>query len=110
MTKRQDVYGGINDSTNIVDANGVSQYDALNRPMMWEQTGTVSGTHDSAFARSHFKYDNLSRLTASWRDEQASKGEWYGYHVTGPLTVVAYNAEQVWTGAPQAATRTVDYY
>jgi len=100
----------VNDSTNIMDANGVSQYDALNRPMIWEQTGTASGTHDSAFARSHFNYDNLGRLTASWRDEQESKGEWYGYHVTGPLTGVAYNADQVWTGAPQNATRSVDYY
>jgi RHS repeat-associated protein len=76
---------------------------------MWEQTGTVSGTHDSAFARSHFAYDNLSRLTASWRDEQAGKGEWFGYHATGQLTDVAYNADNVSSGTPQNATRTVNY-
>jgi RHS repeat-associated protein len=76
---------------------------------MWEQTGTVSGTHDSAFAKSHFAYDNLSRLTASWRDEQAGKGEWFGYHATGQLTDVAYNADNVSNGTPQNATRTVNY-
>ncbi len=57
MTKRQDVYGGVNDSTNIVDSYGTSQYDALNRPTMWEQTGTVNGASNTAFARSHFAYD-----------------------------------------------------
>jgi RHS repeat-associated protein len=109
MTKRQDVYGGLNDSTNIMDSGGVSQYDQLNRPMMWEQIATVNGTHDSAFARSHFKYDSLSRLTGSWRDEQAGKGEWFGYHATGQLTDVAYNADNVSSGTPQNATRTVNY-
>src|SRR5882724_3836177 len=109
LMKRQDVLGGINDSTNIIDANGASQYDALNRPTIWEQTGTVNGTHDSAFARSHFAYDSLSRLTASWRDEQAGKGEWFGYHATGQLTDVAYNADNVSSGTPQNATRTVNY-
>lgn len=109
MIKRQDVYGGVNDSTNIMDSGGVSQYDQLNRPMMWEQTGTVNGTHDSAFARSHFTYDSLSRLTASWRDEQAGKGDWFGYHATGQLTDVAYNADNVSSGTPQNATRTVNY-
>jgi hypothetical protein len=82
MTKRQDVYGGVNDSTNVMDGSGVSQYDQLSRPMMWEQTGTVTlngvPVRNSAFAMSHFNYDNLGRLKASWRDEQASKGEWFG--------------------------------
>jgi RHS repeat-associated protein len=109
MIKRQDVLGGVNDSTNVVDLGGVSQYDQLNRPTMWEQTGTVNGTLDSAFARSHFGYDNLSRLTASWRDEEAGKGEWFGYHATGQLTDVAYNADNVSNGTPQNATRTVNY-
>jgi RHS repeat-associated protein len=109
MIKRQDVYGGVNDSTNVMDSGGVGQYDQLNRPTMSEQTATVNGIHDSAFARSHFAYDNLGRLTASWRDEQGSKGEWYGYHVTGQLTDVAYNADNVASGTPQNATRTVNY-
>jgi RHS repeat-associated protein len=109
LIKRQDVLGDVNDSTNVMDANGVSQYDALNRPTMWEQTGTATGTHDSTFARSHFNYDNLGRLTASWRDEQASKGEWFGYNATGQLTDVAYNADNVSSGTPLNATRTVHY-
>ena len=105
MIKRQDVLGGVNDSTDIIDGNGASQYDALNRPMLWEQTaaGNVS------FARSHFEYDSLSRLTASWRDEQAGKGEWFGYNATGELTGVSYNADGVSTGTPQHASRTVAY-
>jgi RHS repeat-associated protein len=109
MTRRQAVYGGINDSTNIVDSGGVSQYDQLNRPMLWEQTGTVNGVSNTAFARSHFKYDNLGRLAASWRDEQSNKGEWFGYDATGQLTGVSYNADQVWTGSPQNANRIVSY-
>ena len=105
MIKRQDVYGGVNDSTNIMDGAGVSQYDALNRPMMWEQTKAGN----TAFAWSHFNYDTLSRLTASWRDEQAGKGEWFGYNATGQLTGVSYNADGVSNGTPQNASRTVNY-
>ena len=105
MTQRQDVYGGVNDSTNIMDAGGASQYDQLNRPTMWEQTRIAN----QWFARSHFQYDKLGRLTASWRDEQSNKGEWFGYDATGQLTGVSYNADQVWTGSPQNANRIVSY-
>jgi RHS repeat-associated protein len=76
---------------------------------MWEQTGTVNGVSNTAFARSHFAYDSLSRLTGSWRDEQASKGEWYGYDATGQLTGVSYNADQAWSSTPVNASRTVSY-
>jgi RHS repeat-associated protein len=109
MTKRQDVQGGVNDSTNVMDGNGASQYDQLNRPLLWEQTGTVDGVGNTAFALSHFQYDNLSRLKASWRDEQAGKGESFGYDATGQLTDVSYNADGVSTGPPQNASRTVNY-
>jgi RHS repeat-associated protein len=105
MIKCQDVLGAVNDSTNVMDSGGVSQYDQLNRPMMWEQTGIGN----AAFARSHFNYDNLGRLKASWRDEQASKGEWFGYNATGQLTDVFYNADGVSSWTPQNATRTVSY-
>jgi RHS repeat-associated protein len=105
MIKCQDVLGGVNDSTNIMDSGGASQYDQLNRPMMWEQTGIGN----AAFARSHFNYDNLRRLKASWRDEQASKGEWFGYNATGQLTDVFYNADGVSSWTPQNASRTVSY-
>ncbi len=35
MTKRQAVYGGVNNSTNCP----IAQYDAFNGPLLWEQTG-----------------------------------------------------------------------
>lgn len=106
MTKRQNVYGGVNDSTNIIDAAGVSQYDALNRPTMWEQTGVGNPPW---FARSRFSYDNLGRLSGSWREEQQNKGESFAYDATGQLTEVAYNADEVWNGSGLDATRRVTY-
>src|SRR5205085_755062 len=51
MIKRQAVYGGVNDSLNVPS----QYYDALNRPTMWENTG--SG--DNAFARSWQQYDTV---------------------------------------------------
>ncbi|MEY2508897.1 MAG: hypothetical protein QOH01_3226, partial [Verrucomicrobiota bacterium] len=105
MIKRQDVYWGVNDSTNVEDANGTSMYDQLNRPTMWEDTH--SG--DNAFARSFQQYDSLSRLTATWRVEQYQQGERFGYDAMGQLTSVAYNADYVWTGNPLNATRNVAY-
>jgi RHS repeat-associated protein len=104
MIKRQDVYWGVNDSTNVEDANGTSMYDALNRPTMWEDTH--SG--DNAFARSFQQYDSLSKLTATWRVEQYNQGERFGYDAMGQLTSVAYSADQVWD-TPLNATRTVTY-
>lgn len=105
MTKRQNVYGGVNDSTNILDAAGVSQYDALNRPMKWQQTRVGN----QSFALSFFRYDNLGRLIASWREEQQNKGEVFGYNTSGQLTGVAYNADGVGGGAAVNPTRTVFY-
>jgi RHS repeat-associated protein len=102
MTKRQDVFpGGVNDSLNIPSAN----YDAINRPTLWENTGAG----DAWFARSHYQYDNLNREVATWRDEQGGKGEWFGYDPTGQLTGVSYNADGVSSGNPQNASRTVSY-
>jgi RHS repeat-associated protein len=110
MMKRQDVSDGVNDSTNVMDAAGVSQYDGLNRPTMWEQTATVHGTRNTAFAQSHFAYDSLSRLTGSWRDEQGNLGESFAYSVTGQLAEVRYNADEVWNpGGGLHATRRVTY-
>ena len=57
MIKRQAVYGGVNDSLNVPS----QYYDALNRPTMWENTG--SG--DNAFARSWQQYDTVGRMTAT---------------------------------------------
>ncbi|PZR76763.1 MAG: hypothetical protein DLM73_01680 [Chthoniobacterales bacterium] len=101
MTKRQAVYGGVNDSMNCPSA----QYDPLNRPTMWENTGAA----DTAFARSWYQYDNVNREVATWRDEQSGKGEAFGYDAMNQLTSVSYNADQVSTGTPVNATRTVSY-
>jgi RHS repeat-associated protein len=101
VTKRQNVAVGVNDSTNIPS----SQYDPLNRPLQWENTGGG----DNAFARSWYQYDNVGREVATWRDEQGSKGERFSYNPLGQVTGVNYNADQVWTGNPQNATRNVTY-
>lgn len=101
MTKRQAVYGGVNDSTNIP----AEQYDALNRPLEWEQTSAS----DVPFARSWQQYDTVGREVATWRDEQASKGDRFGYNALSQLTSVSYNADQVWTGTPLNSTRDVSY-
>jgi len=101
LTKRQDVYFGLNDSLNVPSQD----YDGLNRPTMWENTG--SG--DNAFARSWQRYDTVGRMTATWRDEESSKGESFGYNARGQLTGVAYHADQVWTGTPLNAASNVSY-
>jgi len=105
MTKRQAPWMGINDSVNVIKWDGTNQYDALNRPCMWENTGAG----DAPFARSWYQYDSLDRVTATVRDEQSGKGERYGYDATNQLTSVSYNADNVWNGYPQNATRTVTY-
>jgi RHS repeat-associated protein len=101
MTKRQDVMWGVNDSTNIPSA----QYDPLNRPVEWENTGGGDGP----FARSWQQYDSVGRMAATWRDEQSGKGEKFWYTGNDQLAVVEYNADQVWTGNPQNWNRWVGY-
>lgn len=98
MSRREDVYGGVTDATN-------AQYDALNRPSMWEQTGP-GGVF---LARSWQQYDKANRLSATWRDEQASKGERFGYNTRSQLISVNYNADQVWTVNPLNSLRDVTY-
>jgi RHS repeat-associated protein len=80
-------------------------YDPLNRPVEWENTGAT----DNPFVRSWYRYDNVGREVATWRDDQASKGERYSYDVTGRLTNVRYNADQVWLENGSDWDRTVDY-
>jgi YD repeat-containing protein len=92
MTKRQDVYWGVNDSENIPSQS----YDALNRPVEWENTGGG----DSPFARSWYQYDKVGREVATWRDEQSGKGDFFNYTVRNQLNTAVYDADQVWTGNP----------
>ena len=101
MTKRQEVDGGVNDSTNVPS----SWYDALNRPTAWEN----SNAGDVPYARSHYQFDAVGREVATWRDEQSSKGEHFSYNVRSQLTDAAYNADQVGNGSGQNPQRTVSY-
>ena len=105
MTKRQDVYWGVNDSTNVVNGSGTSMYDELNRPKMWQDTQTG----DNAFAESWQQYDSLSRLTVTWRVEQYNKGDIFAYDASGQLTQASYNCDEPWNGSPMHATRRVTY-
>ena len=97
MTKRQAHWWSTN-STNM-------QYDELNRPTVVEQTGWGDGP----FARSHQRYNAINRLSVTWRDEWGSKGEKFTYDPYGQLNTAVYNADQVWTGYPVNATRSVTY-
>lgn len=101
MTQRVAVYGGVNDSVNAWS----QYYDSLNRPTMWENTGSGG----SAYARSWYQYDSVGREAATWRDEQSSKGEKFWYTANDQLSVAEYNADQVWTGNPANWDRSVGY-
>jgi RHS repeat-associated protein len=101
LTKRQDVFWGVNDSLNVPG----EWYDPLNRPVMWENTQAG----DVPYARSWYQYDTVGREVATWRDEQGGKGERFYYSTTDQLTNVRYNADQVWTGNPVNWDRWVDY-
>lgn len=85
------------------DSGSNFAYDELNRVTMGEHG--VSWV----FARSWYQYDKAGRETATWRDEQSSKGEKFGYTTNNQLAGVQYNADQVWTGSPQTWDRSVGY-
>ncbi len=97
MTKRQNVFQGL-DSTNF-------SYDALNRVTQLEQTGL----NDVNFATSHYEYDLVNNIQDTYRDEQAGKGERFGYDDANQLISAVYNADGVQTPNPTNATRTVGY-
>jgi RHS repeat-associated protein len=100
MTSRQADSNGRSSSTNCPN----DDYDALNRPRTWEQSGP-NGFH----ALSHYQYDQANREVATWREEDANRGERFVYDPTNQISSVAYNAQNVWTGVPQNATRAVTY-
>ncbi len=97
LTKRQDIAQGA-DSTNV-------QYDKLNRPTLCEQTGA----NDISVTRSHYEYDVLSNVQDTWREEQANKGERFGYDNNNQLKSVLYNADAPWNTAPTGYDRSVSY-
>ncbi len=97
VTKRQNVFQGL-DSTNF-------SYDALNRVTQVEQTGL----NDANFATSHYEYDLVDNIQDTYRDEQAGKGERFGYDDANQLISAVYNADNVQTPNPTNADRTVSY-
>ena len=80
-------------------------YDALNRMETLDQ-----GDQNQYFQHNHYKYDNLGREVATWRDEQSNKGERYWYSADSQLSTVVYNADNVWTSTPSNWSKRREYY
>jgi RHS repeat-associated protein len=85
--------------------NGTSfSYDQLNRPLTVDH-----GDMYNFYQHNHLKFDNVGRLIATWRQEQANKGERFWYNPAGQLTGVAYNADNV-SGTPSNWSHRHDFY
>ncbi len=97
VTKRQDLAQGL-DST-------LFSYDALDRVTLCTQTGA----NDAAFAWSHYDYDLNNNIQDTYRDEQAGKGERFGYDDANQLSSAVYNADNVRTPNPTNYDRSVSY-
>ena len=97
LTKEQDKVQGL-DSTNF-------SYDALDRVTLCQQTGAS----DVSFATSHYDYDLNNNIQDTYRDEQAGKGERFGYDPANQLISALYNADGVTTPNPSNPDRTVAY-
>src|ERR1700755_1032122 len=48
-------------------------------------------------------------MTATWRDEQGTKGDWFRYNVTNQVTAARYDADNVWTDTPSNWSGRRDY-
>jgi RHS repeat-associated protein len=79
-------------------------YDQLNRPITVDH-----GDQYQFFQHNHYKYDNVGREIATWRNEQSSKGERFWYNPAGQLTAAVYNADNVWA-TPSNWSHRRDYY
>jgi RHS repeat-associated protein len=100
-----DLNGNLTRRHNWAGHDQVLAYDELNRTSMVE-----SWFGSGPFARSWYQYDSLGRETATWRDEQSSRGERFAYTPNNQLASVLYNAYNVWLGGtPANWTRAVDY-
>ena len=95
----------MNDSQNTPD----QWYDALNRPVGWENTWAGDGP----FNRSWYQFDKAGREVATWRDEDnglgRGRGERYEYEPASQLKSASYNAQNVWTGTAQNPVKTQNY-
>jgi RHS repeat-associated protein len=91
MTTRQALYNGKTSSTSCPTEN----YDALNRPLTWSQTGP-----NGFYKSSHYQYDHANRETATWREEDGHRGESFEYERTNQLKKATYNALIAATASP----------
>ncbi|HWM24161.1 MAG TPA: RHS repeat-associated core domain-containing protein [Chthoniobacterales bacterium] len=82
MTTREALYNGLSSTIQCPSAS----YDALNRPLRWEQSGS-----EGFQALSHYRYDLAGREEATWRQEDDNRGESFQYDVTNQLKRVSYN-------------------
>ncbi len=53
-----------------------------------------------SFATSHYDYDLNNNIQDTYRDEQAGKGERFGYDYANQLSSAVYNADNVQTPNP----------
>jgi RHS repeat-associated protein len=83
MIARRADYNNLSSTT---QCPGENCYDALNRPLRWDQSGP-GGFH----ALSHYRYDRANREEATWRQEDDNRGEHFVYEVTNQLKRVSYN-------------------
>jgi len=74
-------------------------YDALNRPRTWEQSGP-----NGFYASNHYQYDQVNREKSIWRSEDNHRGESFEYEVTNQLKQVSYNTNIGPTPPPPTAT------
>ena len=58
---------------------------------------------------SHYDYDLNNNIQDTYRDEQAGKGERFGYDYANQLTSAVYNADNVQTPNPTNYDRSVSY-
>ena len=70
---------------------------------------TQTGANDVSFATSHYDYDLNNNIQDTYRDEQAGKGERFGYDYANQLTSAVYNADNVQTPNPTNYDRSVSY-
>ena len=70
---------------------------------------TQTGANDAGFATSHYDYDLNNNIQDTYRDEQAGKGERFGYDYANQLTSAVYNADNVQTPNPTNYDRSVSY-
>lgn len=73
-------------------------------------TAIDQGDANQYFQHNHYRYDNLGREFATWRDEDGGKGEHFSYNAANQLTRAVYKADNVSTGNPSNWATFRDYH